>query len=210
MFWCFQVLPKFEHDSKAAQGVLIYQQLIDNNIEEKVPASPKTSEYCDCGLCSNEIGVKGAIKHWQCEDEENIGPFGGALSPLWIWRPFNFDIETYFNDIMGRKPPFCSICQNFISPHIELCNPCPPQSMPLLPELAFAVKTKTRSRCISKLPTESYLLHCSKCSLVVHAFCYGAPERSPSQPWLCDRCSVDTGNVVSFTFIRCELVIDVF
>lgn len=53
--------------------------------------------------------------------------------------------------------------------------------------------------CYEFEPISQHLC-CSRCRLTVHRDCYGVPESSVSEKWVCDMCTNDTINTVSTTY----------
>uniref|UniRef100_A0A2K6URS5 [histone H3]-trimethyl-L-lysine(9) demethylase n=1 Tax=Saimiri boliviensis boliviensis TaxID=39432 RepID=A0A2K6URS5_SAIBB len=142
------------------------------------------------------------------EEAEETEAWAKPLSQLWQNRPPNFEAEKEFNETMAQQAPHCAVCMIFQTYHqVEFggfsqnCGNAPdlaPQKQrtkPLIPEMCF---TSTGCSTDINLSTPyleedgtSILVSCKKCSVRVHASCYGVPPAKASEEWMCSRCSAN-------------------
>ncbi|XP_006153820.1 lysine-specific demethylase 4A isoform X1 [Tupaia chinensis] len=142
------------------------------------------------------------------EEAEETEAWAKPLSQLWQNRPPNFEAEKEFNETMAQQAPHCAVCMIFQTYHqVEfggLSQNCgnPPdlapqkqRTKPLIPEMCF---TSTGCSTDINLSTPyleedgtSILVSCKKCSVRVHASCYGVPPAKASEDWMCSRCSAN-------------------
>ncbi|XP_059776780.1 lysine-specific demethylase 4A isoform X1 [Balaenoptera ricei] len=142
------------------------------------------------------------------EEAEETEAWAKPLSQLWQNRPPNFEAEKEFNEAMAQQAPHCAVCMIFQTYHqVEFgslsqnCGSAPdlaPQKQrtkPLIPEMCF---TSTGCSTDINLSTPyleedgtSILVSCKKCSVRVHASCYGVPPAKASEDWMCSRCSAN-------------------
>lgn len=142
------------------------------------------------------------------EEAEETEAWAKPLSQLWQNRPPNFEAEKEFNETMAQQAPHCSVCMIFQTYNqVEFgglsqnCGNTPdlaPQKQrtkPLIPEMCF---TSTGCSTDINLSTPyleddgtSILVSCKKCSVRVHASCYGVPPAKASEDWMCSRCSAN-------------------
>uniref|UniRef100_A0A669DGS5 [histone H3]-trimethyl-L-lysine(9) demethylase n=1 Tax=Oreochromis niloticus TaxID=8128 RepID=A0A669DGS5_ORENI len=116
------------------------------------------------------------------------------LAHLWQSRPPNLKKEREYNQRIGSKPPYCSICLLFhtyhqvISGRTECANSIDTHVMvagermrtkPLIPEMCFTTTTEDDAECEEQpVPPRleedgtSLLISCSQCSVRVHACQY--------------------------------------
>ncbi|XP_026201100.1 lysine-specific demethylase 4A isoform X2 [Anabas testudineus] len=128
------------------------------------------------------------------------------LAHLWQSRPPNLKKEREYNQRMGSKPPYCSICMLFHTyQQTECANSVDSPVMvaggrmrtkPLIPEMCFTTTTEEDSEREEKPSTPhleedgtSLLISCSQCSVRVHTSCYGVA--SVSKEWKCARCKAN-------------------
>ncbi|XP_029355577.1 lysine-specific demethylase 4A-like [Echeneis naucrates] len=130
------------------------------------------------------------------------------LAHLWQSRPPNLKKEKEYNQRMGSKPPYCSICMLF---HTYQQTECAKsidspvmvpggrmRTKPLIPEMCFTTTTEMDSECEQQPETPhleedgtSLLITCSQCSIRVHASCYGVAPANVSKDWKCARCKAN-------------------
>lgn len=127
------------------------------------------------------------------------------LAHLWQSRPPHLKKEREYNQRMGSKPPYCSICMLFHTyQQTECANSVDGPVMvaggrmrtkPLIPEMCFTTTTEEDSECEEQPVTPhleedgtSLLISCSQCSMRVHTSCYGVDPASVSKEWKCARC----------------------
>uniref|UniRef100_A0A8D0YWZ8 Lysine-specific demethylase 4A n=2 Tax=Sus scrofa TaxID=9823 RepID=A0A8D0YWZ8_PIG len=140
------------------------------------------------------------------EEAEETEAWAKPLSQLWQNRPANFEAEKEFNEAMAQQAPHCAVCMIFQTYHqvefgglSQSCGGAPdlaPQKQrtkPLIPEMCF---TSTGCSTDINLSTPyleedgtSMLVSCKKCSVRVHASCYGVPPAKASEDWMCSRCA---------------------
>ncbi|CAI5685338.1 unnamed protein product [Oreochromis niloticus] len=130
------------------------------------------------------------------------------LAHLWQSRPPNLKKEREYNQRIGSKPPYCSICLLFHTYHqTECANSIDTHVMvagermrtkPLIPEMCFTTTTEDDAECEEQPVTPrleedgtSLLISCSQCSVRVHASCYGVDPASVSKEWKCARCKAN-------------------
>ncbi|KAM9848656.1 lysine-specific demethylase 4A [Aulostomus maculatus] len=130
------------------------------------------------------------------------------LAHLWQSRPPNMKKEKEYNQRMGSKPPYCSICLLFHTYQQTECanNAESPvilasgrmRTKPLIPEMSFTTTTEEDSECEEQPVTPylgedgtSLLISCSQCSVRVHTSCYGVDPTSVSKEWKCARCKAN-------------------
>ncbi|XP_063092372.1 lysine-specific demethylase 4A isoform X2 [Cavia porcellus] len=142
------------------------------------------------------------------EEAEETEAWAKPLSQLWQNRPPNFEAEKEFNESLAQQPPHCAVCMIFQTYHqVEfggLSQNCgnaselasqKQRTKPLIPEMCF---TSTGCSTDINLSTPyleedgtSMLVSCKKCSVRVHASCYGVPPAKASEDWMCSRCSAN-------------------
>ncbi|XP_023563623.1 lysine-specific demethylase 4A [Octodon degus] len=142
------------------------------------------------------------------EEAEETEAWAKPLSQLWQNRPPNFEAEKEFNESMAQQAPHCAVCMIFQTYHqVEfggLSQNCgnaselvsqQQRTKPLIPEMCF---TSTGCSTDINLSTPyleedgtSILVSCKKCSVRVHASCYGVPPAKASEDWMCSRCSAN-------------------
>uniref|UniRef100_A0A3Q1BUT7 [histone H3]-trimethyl-L-lysine(9) demethylase n=1 Tax=Amphiprion ocellaris TaxID=80972 RepID=A0A3Q1BUT7_AMPOC len=130
------------------------------------------------------------------------------LTHLWQSRPPNLKKEREYNQRIGSKPPYCSICLLFHTYQQTECanNVDTPvmvaggrmRTKPLIPEMCFTTTTEEDSECEEQPTTPhleedgtSLLISCSQCSVRVHTTCYGVDPASVSKEWKCARCKAN-------------------
>uniref|UniRef100_A0AAQ5YXU6 [histone H3]-trimethyl-L-lysine(9) demethylase n=1 Tax=Amphiprion ocellaris TaxID=80972 RepID=A0AAQ5YXU6_AMPOC len=133
------------------------------------------------------------------------------LTHLWQSRPPNLKKEREYNQRIGSKPPYCSICLLFHTYHASDFTECANnvdtpvmvaggrmRTKPLIPEMCFTTTTEEDSECEEQPTTPhleedgtSLLISCSQCSVRVHTTCYGVDPASVSKEWKCARCKAN-------------------
>ncbi|KAF3691368.1 Lysine-specific demethylase 4B [Channa argus] len=130
------------------------------------------------------------------------------LAHLWQSRPPNLKKEREYNQRMGSKPPYCSVCTLFhMYQQTECANSVDDPVMvaggrmrtkPLIPETCFTTTTEEDSEREEQSVTPhleedgtSLLISCSHCSVRVHTSCYGVDPTSMSKEWKCARCKAN-------------------
>uniref|UniRef100_A0A3B3BKF4 [histone H3]-trimethyl-L-lysine(9) demethylase n=1 Tax=Oryzias melastigma TaxID=30732 RepID=A0A3B3BKF4_ORYME len=135
-----------------------------------------------------------------------------ALAHLWQNRPHNLKKEKEYNQRMGSKPPYCSICSLFHTYH-QGWTDCGDGSLadapvmgagghmrtkPLIPEMCFTTTTEEDSEqqdeSVAPYLEEdgsSLLISCSQCCVRVHTSCYGVDPATVSKEWKCARCKAN-------------------
>uniref|UniRef100_A0A3B5KKA2 [histone H3]-trimethyl-L-lysine(9) demethylase n=1 Tax=Xiphophorus couchianus TaxID=32473 RepID=A0A3B5KKA2_9TELE len=136
------------------------------------------------------------------------------LTHLWQSSPPNLKKEREYNQRMGSKPPYCSICmlfQTYQQVFLSIRENTTPerfsdsdmkmQTKPLIPEMCFTITTEEDAES-EEQPVAHYLeedgtsllISCSQCSVWVHASCYGVNPASVSTEWKCARCKANAMN----------------
>ncbi|XP_061744692.1 lysine-specific demethylase 4A isoform X2 [Nerophis ophidion] len=130
------------------------------------------------------------------------------LAHLWQNRPPNMKKEKEYNQRMGSKPPYCSICTLFLTyQQTERASGANAPVMagggrmrtkPLIPEKCFTTTTEDDAECEEPPLTPrleedgtSLLISCSQCSVRVHTSCYGVDPARVSKEWKCARCKAN-------------------
>uniref|UniRef100_A0A668AHR3 [histone H3]-trimethyl-L-lysine(9) demethylase n=1 Tax=Myripristis murdjan TaxID=586833 RepID=A0A668AHR3_9TELE len=130
------------------------------------------------------------------------------LAHLWQSRPPNLKKEREYNQRVGSKPPYCSICMLFHTyQQTECANSVDSpvvasggrmRTKPLIPEMCFTTITEEDSECEEPPVTPhleedgtSLLISCSQCSVRVHTSCYGVDPASVTKEWKCARCKAN-------------------
>ncbi|XP_056270042.1 lysine-specific demethylase 4A isoform X2 [Pseudoliparis swirei] len=127
------------------------------------------------------------------------------LTHLWQNRPPNLKKEKVYNQRMGSKAPYCSICTLFHTYQQTECASAvvgpvmvaggQMRTKPLIPEMCFTTTTEEDSEYEEQPVTThleedgtSLLISCSRCNIRVHTSCYGVDPASVSKEWKCARC----------------------
>ncbi|XP_029943521.1 lysine-specific demethylase 4A [Salarias fasciatus] len=122
-------------------------------------------------------------------------PWAKPLAHLWQNNPPSLKKEREYNRRAGSTPPYCSVCSLFSSQCSQAAPLAPPpaRTKPLIPESCFSTTTEEDSRRPPPPAADgtSALLSCSRCSVRVHASCYGVDPSSVGQEWECSRCKAD-------------------
>ncbi|XP_078252053.1 lysine-specific demethylase 4C-like isoform X2 [Rhinoraja longicauda] len=144
------------------------------------------------------------------EDINETQPWAKPLIQLWQSKVHNFQAEKEYNEDVSKMEPYCAICSLFF-PYYQPDQPMERRSQinsdsaevspskqhktkPLIPEMCFAYSEESNELC----PTNSFinedgtslLISCAKCSLQVHASCYGVPHHEIHDGWTCSRCII--------------------
>uniref|UniRef100_A0A8D3D3P4 [histone H3]-trimethyl-L-lysine(9) demethylase n=1 Tax=Scophthalmus maximus TaxID=52904 RepID=A0A8D3D3P4_SCOMX len=131
------------------------------------------------------------------------------LAHLWQSRPPNLKKEREYNQRMGSKAPYCSICMLFhmyqqVTDGRVIVPGGRMRTKPLIPEMCFTTTTEEDSECEQQQVTPhleedgtSLLISCSQCSVRVHTSCYGVDPASVSKDWKCARCKANAMTEVS-------------
>ncbi|OBS70871.1 hypothetical protein A6R68_00613 [Neotoma lepida] len=142
------------------------------------------------------------------EEAEETEAWAKPLSQLWQNRPPNFEAEKEFNEMMAQQAPHCAVCMIFQTYHqVEFgsfsqnCGKASEPALqtqrtkPLIPEMCFTTTGCSTDINLSTPYLEedgtSMLVSCKKCSVRVHASCYGVPPATASEEWMCSRCSAN-------------------
>ncbi|KAM9384784.1 lysine-specific demethylase 4A [Pholidichthys leucotaenia] len=130
------------------------------------------------------------------------------LIHLWQSRPHSLKKETEYNQKMGSKPPYCSVCLLFYTYHQTerpdgdsapvMVTGGWMRSKPLIPESCFTTTTEEEAvreeqPIAAHLEEDgtSLLVSCSQCSVRVHAACYGVNPTMVTKEWKCARCAAN-------------------
>ncbi|CAN9500872.1 unnamed protein product [Ophioblennius macclurei] len=169
-------------------------------MKEEDPSDEGEEEPPDQAFALQQDGLQGEL-------------WAKPLAHLWQNKPPNLKKEREYNRRVGSKPPYCSICSLFFSHQAECADPPVMVSgwmrtKPLIPEMCFASTTEEDSRQHQPVTAEleddgtSMLVSCSRCSVRVHASCYGVDSSSVNQEWKCARCQA---NAMSEACCLCSL-----
>ncbi|XP_072904478.1 lysine-specific demethylase 4C-like isoform X3 [Hemitrygon akajei] len=144
------------------------------------------------------------------EDINETQPWAKPLVHLWQSKLHNFQAEKEYNEVVSKMEPYCAICSLFFpyyqpdqsletksqieSNSAEVSPSKQHKSKPLIPEMCFACSEESNEF----YPTNSFinedgtslLISCAKCSLQVHASCYGVPFHEIHDGWTCSRCII--------------------
>uniref|UniRef100_A0A3B5AM62 [histone H3]-trimethyl-L-lysine(9) demethylase n=1 Tax=Stegastes partitus TaxID=144197 RepID=A0A3B5AM62_9TELE len=195
------VLPKEEKKSESS----------DNEMEKDNSHLNKTVSLFDLNVfvifafCVSEaLDEAPTVEEGGLEGENWAKP----LTHLWQSRPPNLKKEREYNQRIGSKPPYCSICLLFHTYQQTECASSVDtpvmvaggrmRTKPLIPEMCFTTTTEEDSEC-EEQPTSphleedgtSLLISCSQCSVRVHTTCYGVDPASVSKEWKCARCKAN-------------------
>uniref|UniRef100_A0A1A8LHS6 [histone H3]-trimethyl-L-lysine(9) demethylase n=2 Tax=Nothobranchius pienaari TaxID=704102 RepID=A0A1A8LHS6_9TELE len=172
-------------------------------------------------LMEDGTSVKEALEELPPVEEGGLEVENWAkpLAHLWNSRPPNLKKEKEYNQRMGSKPPYCSICMLFHTyQQTEYVNSVGSpvvlaggwmRTKPLIPESCFTTTTEEDAEC-EEQPIKPYLeddgssllVSCSQCSVWVHISCYGVDPASVSKEWKCSRCKA---NAMTETCCLCSL-----
>uniref|UniRef100_A0A1A8P240 [histone H3]-trimethyl-L-lysine(9) demethylase n=2 Tax=Nothobranchius rachovii TaxID=451742 RepID=A0A1A8P240_9TELE len=172
-------------------------------------------------LMEDGTSVKEALEELPPVEEGGLEVENWAkpLAHLWNSRPPNLKKEKEYNQRMGSKPPYCSICMLFHTyQQTEYVNSVGSpvvlaggwmRTKPLIPESCFTTTTEEDAEC-EEQPIKPYLeddgssllISCSQCSVWVHISCYGVDPASVSKEWKCSRCKA---NAMTETCCLCSL-----
>uniref|UniRef100_A0A665T0N7 [histone H3]-trimethyl-L-lysine(9) demethylase n=1 Tax=Echeneis naucrates TaxID=173247 RepID=A0A665T0N7_ECHNA len=187
-----EVLPKEEKKNEKSEDETERDRPVNKTV--KAPEEPPPVE---------EGGLEG--ENW-----------AKPLAHLWQSRPPNLKKEKEYNQRMGSKPPYCSICMLFhtyqqviseitVFSHIDSPVMVPGGRMrtkPLIPEMCFTTTTEMDSECEQQPETPhleedgtSLLITCSQCSIRVHNCCLcllrgGALQKANNNKWVHVLCAV--------------------
>uniref|UniRef100_A0A8C4GY29 [histone H3]-trimethyl-L-lysine(9) demethylase n=1 Tax=Dicentrarchus labrax TaxID=13489 RepID=A0A8C4GY29_DICLA len=183
---------------------------------EPLPKEEKKSEGSDNEMEKNNRHVSKAPQEAPPVEEGGLEGESWAkpLAHLWQSRPPNLKKEREYNQRIGSKPPYCSICMLFhMYQQTECANSVDGPVMvavgrmrtkPLIPEMCFTTTTEEDSECEEQPVTPhleedgtSLLISCSQCSVRVHTSCYGVDPASVSKEWKCARCKANAMTEVS-------------
>ncbi|XP_071387125.1 lysine-specific demethylase 4A-like [Centroberyx affinis] len=156
------------------------------------------------GMSDEELPEEAPVEEGGLEGESWAKP----LAHLWQSRPPNLKKEREYNQRMGSKPPYCSICMLFHTyQRTECANSVDSPVMvsggrmrtkPLIPEMCFTTITEEDAEC-EEQPIKphleedgtSLLISCSQCSVRVHTSCYGVDPASVTKEWKCACCKAN-------------------
>ncbi|XP_038616150.1 lysine-specific demethylase 4A [Tachyglossus aculeatus] len=142
------------------------------------------------------------------EEAEETETWAKPLSQLWQNRPLNFEAEKEYNQAMAKQPPHCSVCMLFQTYQLSECGgqsqncgsapgaaPGKLRTKPLIPEMCFTTTGCNTDLNLSTSYLEedgtSVLITCKKCSVCVHASCYGVSPERATEDWMCSRCAAN-------------------
>ncbi|KAM4574217.1 lysine-specific demethylase 4A-like isoform 1-T1 [Fundulus diaphanus] len=177
---------------------------LDNNLEQ-LPQPP---------LIKDSISEKvDALEELPPVD---AGSFEGdnwtkPLAHLWQSSPPNLKKEKEYNQRMGSKSPYCSICMLFQTYQQTECATSVDspvmitggltRTKPLIPEMCFTITTEddaeSKEQPVAPYLEEdgtSLLISCLQCNVWVHTSCYGVNPASVGMEWKCARCRANAMN----------------
>nr|XP_057929566.1 lysine-specific demethylase 4A [Doryrhamphus excisus] len=186
-------------------------------IKQGAKVARSTTEESDLGqLPGHHPLIKDGLSDEEATEEASSMEEGGLegegwakpLAHLWQSRPPNMKKEKEYNQRMGSKPPYCSICTLFLTyQQTERVSGTNAPVMvgggrmrtkPLIPETCFATTTEEDAECEEPPLTPhleedgtSLLISCSQCSVRVHTSCYGINPTRVSKEWKCARCKAN-------------------
>ncbi|KAM9330679.1 lysine-specific demethylase 4C [Gastrophryne carolinensis] len=148
----------------------------------------------------------------ECSGEtiEETEVWAKPLSHLWQTKIQNVDAEREFNESVSKIKPYCAICTLFlpyyksetynddVQSYWETVSSEIPsmkrRTKPLIPEMCFIYsEDNTEYSPTNTLIDDdgrSQLIACTKCSVQVHASCYGVPSHEIHDGWMCSRCRI--------------------
>ncbi|XP_049443983.1 lysine-specific demethylase 4A isoform X6 [Epinephelus fuscoguttatus] len=206
--------PKEEKKSEAS----------DNKTESRHVSKAVAEEVAGDGEPESDLGqlpghhplIKDGMSDEEAPEEVHTLEEGGLegeswakpLAHLWQSRPPNLKKERDYNQRMGSKSPYCSICILFHTYRQTECgnsvdapvilNGGRMRTKPLIPEMCFTTTTEEDSECEEQPVTPhleedgtSLLISCSQCSIRVHTSCYGVDPATVSNEWKCARCKAN-------------------
>uniref|UniRef100_A0A665T8C1 [histone H3]-trimethyl-L-lysine(9) demethylase n=1 Tax=Echeneis naucrates TaxID=173247 RepID=A0A665T8C1_ECHNA len=192
---------------------------IPSEVESEEPTAP-VQENARFGFTVNtKIFLLHLVQILLCAPEEpppvEEGGLEGEnwakpLAHLWQSRPPNLKKEKEYNQRMGSKPPYCSICMLF---HTYQQTECAKsidspvmvpggrmRTKPLIPEMCFTTTTEMDSECEQQPETPhleedgtSLLITCSQCSIRNCCLCLlrgGALQKANNNKWVHVLCAV--------------------
>ncbi|XP_054646635.1 lysine-specific demethylase 4A isoform X2 [Dunckerocampus dactyliophorus] len=196
----------------------------ENIIEEKKGVIRQGTKVARCTTEESDLGqlpghhplIKDGVSDEEATEEASPMEEGGLegegwakpLAHLWQSRPPNMKKEKEYNQRMGSKPPYCSICALFLTYQQTervsgtnapiMAGGGRMRTKPLIPETCFATTTEEDAECEEPPLTPhleedgtSLLISCSQCSVRVHTSCYGINPARVSKEWKCARCKAN-------------------
>ncbi|XP_042368685.1 lysine-specific demethylase 4A isoform X2 [Plectropomus leopardus] len=199
---------KTEKDNRHVSKAVAEEMALDGEQENDLGQLPGHHPLIKDGMSDEEApGEAPILEEGGLEGESWAKP----LTHLWQSRPPNLKKERDYNQRMGSKSPYCSICILF---HTYFQTECANsvdspvivasgrmRTKPLIPEMCFTTTTEEDSECEEQPVTPhleedgtSLLISCSQCSIRVHTSCYGVDPASLSKEWKCARCKANAMN----------------
>ncbi|XP_049443979.1 lysine-specific demethylase 4A isoform X2 [Epinephelus fuscoguttatus] len=207
--------PKEEKKSEASDNKTESRHVSKAQVAEEVAGDGEPES--DLGqLPGHHPLIKDGMSDEEAPEEVHTLEEGGLegeswakpLAHLWQSRPPNLKKERDYNQRMGSKSPYCSICILFHTYRQTECgnsvdapvilNGGRMRTKPLIPEMCFTTTTEEDSECEEQPVTPhleedgtSLLISCSQCSIRVHTSCYGVDPATVSNEWKCARCKAN-------------------
>ncbi|XP_070687821.1 lysine-specific demethylase 4A isoform X2 [Pempheris klunzingeri] len=196
---------EMEKDSRHVSKAVAQEVAEDGESESDLGQLPGHHPLIKDGMSDEEAPLEPPpVEEGGLEGESWAKP----LAHLWQSRPPNLKKEREYNQRMGSKPPYCSICMLFHTyQQTECANSGDSPVMmaggrmrtkPLIPEMCFTTTTEEDSECEEQpiaphLEEDgtSLLISCSQCSVRVHSTCYGVDPASVTKEWKCARCKAN-------------------
>ncbi|XP_056377833.1 lysine-specific demethylase 4C isoform X2 [Hyla sarda] len=144
------------------------------------------------------------------ETTEETELWAKPLLHLWQTKVHSFAAEKEYNESVSKLKPYCAICSVFL-PYYKsetynddvqsywetVSSEIPrfePRTKPLIPEMCFLYSEENTEYALSNTfiddDGKSQLIACTKCSVQVHASCYGVPSHEIHDGWMCSRCRI--------------------
>uniref|UniRef100_A0A1A8HNN7 [histone H3]-trimethyl-L-lysine(9) demethylase n=1 Tax=Nothobranchius korthausae TaxID=1143690 RepID=A0A1A8HNN7_9TELE len=188
-----EVLPKEEEksggsDSEKEKDVKCVSKVVPEALAAEGEPERELMQLTDHSpLMEDGTSVKEALEELPPVEEGGLDVENWAkpLAHLWNSRPPNLKKEKEYNQRMGSKPPYCSICMLFHTyQQTEYVNSVGSpvvlaggwmRTKPLIPESCFTTTTEEDAEC-EEQPIKPYLeddgssllISCSQCSVWVH------------------------------------------
>ncbi|KAM3876541.1 lysine-specific demethylase 4A [Diretmus argenteus] len=193
---------EMEKDNRqVSRGQGAEEMVGDEELDSHLGKLPRHHPLMKDGMSDEELPEEVPVEEGGLEGESWAKP----LAHLWQSRPTNLKKEREYNQRMGSKPPYCSICLLFHTYQQTECansteNPVKVsggriRTKPLIPEMCFSTITEEDSECEEQPATPhlaedgtSLLISCSQCSVRVHTSCYGVDPATVTKEWKCARC----------------------
>uniref|UniRef100_A0A7N6AK14 [histone H3]-trimethyl-L-lysine(9) demethylase n=1 Tax=Anabas testudineus TaxID=64144 RepID=A0A7N6AK14_ANATE len=189
---CSPVHQQFQRTLSPADVLHVHSYAKGDYGEGEAPTKEEKSESSDNEMEKDNRFVKAPEEPPPIEEGGLEGEtWAKPLAHLWQSRPPNLKKEREYNQRMGSKPPYCSICMLFHTYQQVKCTSLQcvdspvmvaggrMRTKPLIPEMCFTTTTEEDSEREEKPSTPhleedgtSLLISCSQCSVRVHTSQY--------------------------------------